>query len=139
MTGNLKLLINFVEKILGTIRCGSEMSSLHQFLDMEIQFKGTLRSNGFTTSKGNFFSVGQFFDADLEVAFRKSTSFVRDLQRNDLLTGICGSGLYTIALQESSFPTLICFMAKASSTQAWLWHRSHLNLTSSTCFEREIF
>ncbi|GKA36053.1 retrovirus-related pol polyprotein from transposon TNT 1-94 [Tanacetum coccineum] len=35
----------------------------------------------------NLFSVGQFCDADLEVAFRKSTCFVRDLQGNDLLTG----------------------------------------------------
>nr|GEV48804.1 integrase, catalytic region, zinc finger, CCHC-type, peptidase aspartic, catalytic [Tanacetum cinerariifolium] len=34
----------------------------------------------------NLFLVGQFFDADLEVAFRKSTCFVRDLQGNDLLT-----------------------------------------------------
>nr|GEZ92586.1 putative ribonuclease H-like domain-containing protein [Tanacetum cinerariifolium] len=35
----------------------------------------------------NIFSVGQFYDADLEVAFKKSTCFVRDLQGNDLLTG----------------------------------------------------
>nr|GEZ73236.1 retrovirus-related Pol polyprotein from transposon TNT 1-94 [Tanacetum cinerariifolium] len=35
----------------------------------------------------NLFSVGQFCDADLEVAFRKSTCFVRNLQGNDLLTG----------------------------------------------------
>ncbi|GJW11365.1 hypothetical protein Tco_1577192 [Tanacetum coccineum] len=34
----------------------------------------------------NLFLVGQFCDADLEVAFRKSTCFVRDLQGNDLLT-----------------------------------------------------
>ncbi|GJT57684.1 retrovirus-related pol polyprotein from transposon TNT 1-94 [Tanacetum coccineum] len=33
----------------------------------------------------NLFSVGQFCDANLEVAFRKSTCFVRDLQGNDLL------------------------------------------------------
>ncbi|GKA78822.1 retrovirus-related pol polyprotein from transposon TNT 1-94 [Tanacetum coccineum] len=48
---------------------------------------------------------------------------------NDLLMGTRGSDLYTIALQESSSPTPICFMAKASPTQAWLWHRrlSHLN------------
>ncbi|GKF24197.1 retrovirus-related pol polyprotein from transposon TNT 1-94 [Tanacetum coccineum] len=32
--------------------------------------------------------AGQFCDADLEVAFRKSTCFVRDLQGNDLLTGL---------------------------------------------------
>nr|GEX03976.1 retrovirus-related Pol polyprotein from transposon TNT 1-94 [Tanacetum cinerariifolium] len=34
----------------------------------------------------NLFSVGQFCDADLEVAFRKSTCFVRDLQGNNLFT-----------------------------------------------------
>nr|GEV39656.1 integrase, catalytic region, zinc finger, CCHC-type, peptidase aspartic, catalytic [Tanacetum cinerariifolium] len=34
----------------------------------------------------NLFSVGQFCDADLEVALWKSTCFVRDLQGNDLLT-----------------------------------------------------
>nr|GEY07905.1 hypothetical protein [Tanacetum cinerariifolium] len=34
----------------------------------------------------NLFSVGQFWDTDLEVAFRKSTCFIRDLKGNDLLT-----------------------------------------------------
>nr|GEY27337.1 copia protein [Tanacetum cinerariifolium] len=33
----------------------------------------------------NLFSVGQFSDADLEVAYRKSTCLVKDLQGNDLL------------------------------------------------------
>ncbi|GJZ50734.1 retrovirus-related pol polyprotein from transposon TNT 1-94 [Tanacetum coccineum] len=44
-------------------------------------------------------------------------------------TGNRGSDLYTICLQETSSPTPIYFMAKASPTQAWLWHRrlSHLN------------
>nr|GFA62189.1 integrase, catalytic region, zinc finger, CCHC-type, peptidase aspartic, catalytic [Tanacetum cinerariifolium] len=77
----------------------------------------------------NLFSVGQFCDADLEVAFRKSTCFVRDLQGNDLLTGNHGSDLYTISLQELTSSTPICLMAKATPTQAWLCHRrlSHLN------------
>ncbi|GKC74599.1 retrovirus-related pol polyprotein from transposon TNT 1-94 [Tanacetum coccineum] len=63
------------------------------------------------------------------VAFWKSTCFVRDLQGNDLLTGNRGSDLYTISLQETTSLTPICFMAKASTNQAWLWHRrlSHLN------------
>ncbi|GJY30518.1 retrovirus-related pol polyprotein from transposon TNT 1-94 [Tanacetum coccineum] len=76
----------------------------------------------------NLFSVGQFCNADLEVAFWKSTCFVRDLQGNDLLTGNRESDLYIISLQETNSSTLICFMAKASPTQAWLWHRtlSHL-------------
>ncbi|GJR34619.1 retrovirus-related pol polyprotein from transposon TNT 1-94 [Tanacetum coccineum] len=48
---------------------------------------------------------------------------------NDLLTGNRGSDLYTISLQEKTSATPICLMAKASPTQAWLWHRrlSHLN------------
>nr|GEU50743.1 integrase, catalytic region, zinc finger, CCHC-type, peptidase aspartic, catalytic [Tanacetum cinerariifolium] len=55
--------------------------------------------------------------------------FVRDLQGNDLLTGNRGSDLYTISLQESTSLTPLCLMAKASPTQAWLWHQrlSHLN------------
>nr|GEV66379.1 integrase, catalytic region, zinc finger, CCHC-type, peptidase aspartic, catalytic [Tanacetum cinerariifolium] len=35
----------------------------------------------------NLFSIGQFYDVDLEVAFRKSTCYIRDLKGNDLLTG----------------------------------------------------
>ncbi|GKD01908.1 retrovirus-related pol polyprotein from transposon TNT 1-94, partial [Tanacetum coccineum] len=66
---------------------------------------------------------------DLEVAFRKSTCFVRDIQGNDLLTVNSGSDLYTISLQKTSSPTPICFMAKVLPTQAWFWHQrlSHLN------------
>nr|GEZ11850.1 retrovirus-related Pol polyprotein from transposon TNT 1-94 [Tanacetum cinerariifolium] len=77
----------------------------------------------------NLFSVGQFCDADLEVAFWKSTCFVRDLQGNDLLTSNREYDLYTISIQESTSSTPLCLMAKASPTQAWLWHRrlSHLN------------
>ncbi|GJU44323.1 retrovirus-related pol polyprotein from transposon TNT 1-94 [Tanacetum coccineum] len=87
----------------------------------------------------NLFLVGQFCDADLEVAFRKSTCFVRDLQGNDLLTGNRGSDLYTISLQETTSSTPICFMAKASPTQAWLWHRrlSHLNFDYITLLSKK--
>nr|GEZ97437.1 retrovirus-related Pol polyprotein from transposon TNT 1-94 [Tanacetum cinerariifolium] len=48
---------------------------------------------------------------------------------NDLLIGSHGTNLYSITLQGTTSPNLICFIAKASSSQAWLWHRrlSHLN------------
>ncbi|GJW40858.1 retrovirus-related pol polyprotein from transposon TNT 1-94 [Tanacetum coccineum] len=77
----------------------------------------------------NLFSIGQFCDADLEVAFWKSTCYIRDLKGNDLLIGSRGTDLYSITLQDSTTPNLICLMAKATSSQAWLWHRrlSHLN------------
>nr|GFA83025.1 hypothetical protein [Tanacetum cinerariifolium] len=77
----------------------------------------------------NLFSVGQFCDADLEVAFRKSTCYIRDLKGNDLLTDSHGTDLYSITLQDISSPNPICLMDKVTSFQTWLWHRSlsHLN------------
>nr|GEW48581.1 integrase, catalytic region, zinc finger, CCHC-type, peptidase aspartic, catalytic [Tanacetum cinerariifolium] len=80
----------------------------------------------------NLFSVGQFCDADLEVSFRKSTYFIRDLKGNDLLTGSRGTDLYSITLQDTNSPNPICLVAKATSSQAWLWHRrlSHLNFNT---------
>nr|GEW20162.1 integrase, catalytic region, zinc finger, CCHC-type, peptidase aspartic, catalytic [Tanacetum cinerariifolium] len=130
MTGNLKFLCNFDEKYLGTMRFGND-----QFAPI-LGYRDLVRGNVIIKMvyyieglNHNLFSVGQFCYADLKVAFKKSTCFVRDLQGNDLLTGACGSDLYTISIQKTSSPTPICFMAKASPTQAWLWNRrlSHLN------------
>ncbi|GJS30164.1 retrovirus-related pol polyprotein from transposon TNT 1-94 [Tanacetum coccineum] len=130
MTGNLKLLCNFVEKYLGTVHFGNDQfAPIIGYIDF---VQGNITINMVYYVEGlnhNLFSVGQFRDADLEVAFWKSTCFVRDLQGNDLLTGNRGSDLYTISLQETSSSTPICLKAKASPTQAWLWHQrlSHLN------------
>ncbi|GJY88184.1 retrovirus-related pol polyprotein from transposon TNT 1-94 [Tanacetum coccineum] len=130
MTGNLKLLCNFVEKYLGIVRFGNDQfAPILGYKDL-VQGNTTIKRAYYVEGLNhNLFSVSQFCDADLEVAFRKSTCFVRDLQGNDLLTGNHGSDLYTISLQETTSSTLICFMAKASPTQVWLWHRrlSHLN------------
>ncbi|GJY00599.1 hypothetical protein Tco_0357617, partial [Tanacetum coccineum] len=119
MTGNLKLMFNFVEKYMGTIRFSNDQFA--PILSYGDLIQGNITINRVYYVEGlnhNLFSVGQFYDADLEVAFRKSTCFVRDLQGNDLLTGNCGSDLYTNSLQETTSSTLICFMAKASPTQA---------------------
>nr|GEY34055.1 hypothetical protein [Tanacetum cinerariifolium] len=130
MTGNLKLLCNFVEKFLGTVRFGNDQFA--PILGYGDLVQGNVTINRVYYVEGlnhNLFSVGQFCDADLDVAFRKSACFVRDLQGNDLLTGNRGSDLYTISLQESTSSTPLCLMAKATPTQAWLWHRrlSYLN------------
>ncbi|GJZ04860.1 retrovirus-related pol polyprotein from transposon TNT 1-94 [Tanacetum coccineum] len=130
ITGNLKLLCNFVDKYLGIVRFGNDQFA--PILGYEDLVQGNITINKVYYVEGlnhNLFLVGPFCDADLEAAFRKYTCFVRDLKRNDLLTGNRGSDLYTISLQETTSSTPICFVAKASSTQAWLWHRrlSHLN------------
>ncbi|GJY23496.1 retrovirus-related pol polyprotein from transposon TNT 1-94 [Tanacetum coccineum] len=142
MTGNLKLLCNFVEKYLGTVWFGNDQfAPILSYGDL-VQGNVTIKRVYYVEGLNhNLFSVGQFYDADLEVAFRKSTCFVRDRQGNDLLKGTRGSDLYTIALQESSSQTPICFMAKALPTQAWLWHRrlSHINFdTINLLFKNDI-
>ncbi|GJV16799.1 retrovirus-related pol polyprotein from transposon TNT 1-94 [Tanacetum coccineum] len=77
----------------------------------------------------NLFSVGQFCDSDLEVAFRKHTCFIRNLEGVDLLSGTRGSNLYTISMADMMKSSPICLLSKASKTKSWLWHRrlSHLN------------
>ncbi|GJT39427.1 retrovirus-related pol polyprotein from transposon TNT 1-94 [Tanacetum coccineum] len=82
----------------------------------------------------NLFSVGQFCDSDLEVAFRRNTCFVRNLEGVDLLKGNRSTNLYTINLHEMASASPICLMARATSTKSWLWHQrlSHLNFDTIT-------
>nr|GEW04837.1 hypothetical protein [Tanacetum cinerariifolium]GEW73990.1 hypothetical protein [Tanacetum cinerariifolium] len=97
MTGNLKLLSNFMEQFLGTVKFGNDQIA-------PILGYGDL----------------------------KSTCYIRDLKGNYLLKGSRGIDLYSITLQDTSTPNPIFLMAKATSSQAWLWHRrlSHLNFDS---------
>nr|GFB25539.1 hypothetical protein [Tanacetum cinerariifolium] len=93
MTGNLKLIINFVEKFMGTVKFGNDQIAA-------ILGYGDLVQGAVTIKRGN-----------------------------DLLTGSRGIDLYSITVQDTNYPNPICLVAKATSSQAWLWHRrlSHLN------------
>ncbi|GJS79600.1 retrovirus-related pol polyprotein from transposon TNT 1-94 [Tanacetum coccineum] len=77
----------------------------------------------------NLFSVGQFCDSDLKVAFRKHTCFVQDLDGVDLIKGSHGTNLYTISVEDMMRSSPICLLSKASKNKSWLWHRrlNHLN------------
>nr|GFA63741.1 hypothetical protein [Tanacetum cinerariifolium] len=124
MTRNLKLLINFVEKFLGTVKFGNDQIAPILCYGDLVQGAVTIKRVYYVEGLNhNLFSVGQLCDADLEVAFRKSTCYIHDLKGNDLLTGSHGIDLYSITLQDTTSPNPICLMAKATSSQAWLWHR----------------
>nr|GEZ04519.1 hypothetical protein [Tanacetum cinerariifolium] len=103
MTGNHALLTNFVEKFLGTVRFGkNDFAMIVGYGDVVI---GSMMIKKVYYVEGlghNLFSIGQFCDKGLEVAFRKSTCFVRKEE------------------------------AKASSSQSWFWHQrlSHLNFAT---------
>nr|GEY62692.1 putative ribonuclease H-like domain-containing protein [Tanacetum cinerariifolium] len=77
----------------------------------------------------NLFSVRQFCDSDLEVAFKKHLCYVRDTDGVDLIKGSRGSNLYTFSIEDMMKSSLICLLSKASKNKSWLWHRrlNHLN------------
>ncbi|GKE28585.1 retrovirus-related pol polyprotein from transposon TNT 1-94 [Tanacetum coccineum] len=77
----------------------------------------------------NLFSVGQFCDGDLEVAFWKNTCFISNLEGVDLLSKSRDTNLYTISLDDMLKTSPICLLSIASKTKSWLWHRrlSHIN------------
>nr|GEW73340.1 ribonuclease H-like domain-containing protein [Tanacetum cinerariifolium] len=50
--------------------------------------------------EGLGFSMEQFCDSDLEVAFHQHTCFIRNLEGVDLLTGSRGNNLYTLSLGD---------------------------------------
>nr|GEX12178.1 hypothetical protein [Tanacetum cinerariifolium] len=127
MTGNLKLLTNFVEKFLGTVKFRNDQ--IAPILGYEDLVQGAVTIKRVYYVEGlnhNLFFIVQFCDVDLEDAFWKSKCYIRDLKGNDILTGSRGTDLYSMTLQDTTSPNPICLMAKATSSQAWLWHRHHL-------------
>nr|GEV73647.1 retrovirus-related Pol polyprotein from transposon TNT 1-94 [Tanacetum cinerariifolium] len=130
MTGNLKLIINFVWKLMGTVRFRNDhVAAILGFGDL--QWGNILITTVyFVEGLGqNLFLVGQFCASDLEVAFRRNACFVRNLEGVDLLKGDRLTNLYTINLHEMSSASPICLMARAYSTKSWLLPQSlsHLN------------
>nr|GFB33208.1 Gag-Pol polyprotein [Tanacetum cinerariifolium] len=87
MTGNLKLLINFVEKFLGTVKFRNDQIS--PILGYEDLVQGAVTI--------------------------KRVYYVEGLNYNLFSVGSRGTYLYFITLQDTSSPNQICVMAKATS------------------------
>nr|GEV76950.1 retrovirus-related Pol polyprotein from transposon TNT 1-94 [Tanacetum cinerariifolium] len=101
MMGNRALLTNFAEKFLGTVRFGNnDFAVIAGYGDVVIGLMTIKKVYYVEGLRHNLSSVGQFCDKGLEVAFRKSTCFVRNEDGVDLLIGDRSSNLYTIALNE---------------------------------------
>ncbi|GJZ19676.1 retrovirus-related pol polyprotein from transposon TNT 1-94 [Tanacetum coccineum] len=107
MTGYLKLLSNFVEQFLGTVKFrNNQIAPIIGYGDL-VQGNVTIKRVYYVKGLNhNLFSIGQFCSR--------------------------GTDLYSITLQDTSAPNPICLIAKATSSQAWLWHRrlSHLNFNT---------
>nr|GEW70874.1 integrase, catalytic region, zinc finger, CCHC-type, peptidase aspartic, catalytic [Tanacetum cinerariifolium] len=129
MTGDRSQLINFVQKFLGTVKYKNDhVAKIMGYSDYKIRNVTISRVYFVEGLWHNLFSVGQFCDSDLEVAFRQHTCFIRNLDGVDLLTGSRGNNLYTFSLQDMLASSPICLLSKASKTKSWLWHRHLLHL-----------
>nr|GFB42046.1 integrase, catalytic region, zinc finger, CCHC-type, peptidase aspartic, catalytic [Tanacetum cinerariifolium] len=86
MTGDRSQLINFVQKFLGTVKFGNDhVAKIIGYGDYQIG-NMTISQVYYVEGLGhNLFSVGQFCDSDLEVAFCQHTCFIRYLEGVDLL------------------------------------------------------
>ncbi|GJR68490.1 hypothetical protein Tco_0014555 [Tanacetum coccineum] len=88
MTGQRSQLINFVSKFLGTVRFGNDqIAKIIGYDDYQLGNVTISRVYYVEGLRDNLFSVGQFCDLDLKVAFRKHTCYVQNLDGDDLLTG----------------------------------------------------
>ncbi|GJS33563.1 retrovirus-related pol polyprotein from transposon TNT 1-94 [Tanacetum coccineum] len=122
--------MNFVKKFIGTVRFGNDhFGAIMGYGDYVIGDSVISRVYYVEGLGHNLFSVGQFCDSDLEVAFRKHSCYVRDTDGVELLKGSRGSNLYTISVEDMMKSSPICLLSKASKNKSWLWHRrlNHLN------------
>ncbi|GJY13675.1 retrovirus-related pol polyprotein from transposon TNT 1-94, partial [Tanacetum coccineum] len=84
MTGDRSQLTNFVHKFLGTVKYGNDqVAKILGYGDYQI---------------------------DLEVALRKHTCFVRNLEGVDLLSGSQGTNLYSLSIGDMMASSSICLL-----------------------------
>ncbi|GKC65595.1 retrovirus-related pol polyprotein from transposon TNT 1-94 [Tanacetum coccineum] len=133
MTRDRSRLRNFVKMFIGTVRFGNDhFGAIMGYGDYVIGESMISRVYYVEGLGHNLFSVGQFCDSDLEVAFRKHSCYVRDTDGVELIKGSRGSNLYTILIEDMLKSSPICLLSKASKNKSWLWHwrLNHLNFGS---------
>ncbi|GJR65966.1 retrovirus-related pol polyprotein from transposon TNT 1-94 [Tanacetum coccineum] len=68
--------------------------------------------------KHNLFSVGQFCDGGLEVAFRQHSCHIRNYDMVDLLNGSRTTNLYSISLNDMMSASPVCLLTKSILPQS---------------------
>nr|GEY99450.1 retrovirus-related Pol polyprotein from transposon TNT 1-94 [Tanacetum cinerariifolium] len=140
MTGDRSKLINFVEKFIGTVRFGNDQFAvIVGYGDYKIGDTIITRVYYVKGLSHNLFSVGQFCDAGLELAFRQHTCHIRNKDKVDLLKGSRITNMYYISLKDMMEASPVCLLSKAFSIKTWLWHRrlNHLNFRTRNKLARK--
>ncbi|GJY06092.1 retrovirus-related pol polyprotein from transposon TNT 1-94 [Tanacetum coccineum] len=127
MTGDRSRLRNFVKKFIETVRFRNDhFGAIMGYEDYMIGDSMISKVYYVEGLGHNLFSIGQFCNSDLEVAY---SCYVCDTDSVELIKGSCGSNLYTILVEDMMKPSPICLLSKASKNKSCLWHHrlSHLN------------
>nr|GFA55750.1 integrase, catalytic region, zinc finger, CCHC-type, peptidase aspartic, catalytic [Tanacetum cinerariifolium] len=86
---------------LSTVKFGNDqITKIMRYGDYQIGNITISRVNYVEGLGHNLFSIGQFCDSDLKVAFQKHTCFVRNLQGVDLLSGSQETNLYALLIGD---------------------------------------
>ncbi|GJS67812.1 hypothetical protein Tco_0682377 [Tanacetum coccineum] len=102
MTGDRLRLRNFMKKFIGTVRFRNNHFGAIMGYGYYVIGDSVISMVYYVEGLGhNLFSVRQFYDFDLEVAFRKHSCYVRDTDGVDLIKGSHGSNLYTISVEDT--------------------------------------
>nr|GEZ60467.1 integrase, catalytic region, zinc finger, CCHC-type, peptidase aspartic, catalytic [Tanacetum cinerariifolium] len=134
MTEDRSRLMNFVKKFIKRVRLGNDhFGAIMGYGDYVIGDSVISRVYYMEGLRHNLFSVRQFCDADMEVAFRKHSFYVQDTD------GVRGSNLYTVLVEDMMKSSPICLLCKASKNKSWLWHQrlNHLNFGTINDLERK--
>nr|GFA42002.1 retrovirus-related Pol polyprotein from transposon TNT 1-94 [Tanacetum cinerariifolium] len=118
-TGDRSWLLNFMKKFIGTVRFGNDhFGAIMGYGDYVIG-NSIISKVYYVEGLGhNLFSVMQFCDSDLEVAFRKHSCYVRDTNGVELIKGSRGCNLYTISIEDMMKSSPICLLSKASKNKS---------------------
>nr|GFA51679.1 retrovirus-related Pol polyprotein from transposon TNT 1-94 [Tanacetum cinerariifolium] len=130
ITGDRSKLINYVEKFIGTVRFkNDQFAKIIGYGDYKLGDTIISRVYYVVGLNHNLFSVRQFCDGGLEVAFRQHTCHIPNMDKVDLLQGFRSTNLYSISLNDMLSASPVRLLTKASSTKLCLWYRrlNHLN------------
>nr|GEW58878.1 integrase, catalytic region, zinc finger, CCHC-type, peptidase aspartic, catalytic [Tanacetum cinerariifolium] len=113
MTGDRSLLRNFIEKFMGTVRFVNDNFAAITGYGDYIKGNITICHVYYVEGLGhNLFSLGQFCDGDLEMAFHSKACYVRNMEGDDLLMGGRESNLYTISISDMAASSPVCLILK---------------------------
>nr|GEU54580.1 ribonuclease H-like domain-containing protein [Tanacetum cinerariifolium] len=101
----------------------------------------TKNAMGFIMSKASITISSQLVNFVMRIwrLLFENLHVLLEIFRVTIYSPVRGSDLYAISLQESTSSTPIYLIAKASPTQAWLWHQklSHLNFDNINMFSKK--